>query len=443
MRGSLTAALMALLIVTVASVSRSSSSTDRSSMVAGAAPVLSPDDLSCKIPGDVEEPVAGENAEINFDRYAWKAFVALICTADENKRGVAAGPQTFTAGPRVFQTYKSSWEVFPSSKKFSSNPPDVPDWDHYAGPNFNPCGQQVSAGQLTLGAASKFPDIAQAGRNTNPHGPIVAKNSAYAHYLIQFNDVAFDKIRNDSLYLASRVSNGVTFPVGSITLKSAWIATVGLPEQERNRYYHTMAWVQSPVPDDHGSCSYEEVALIALHIVQKTPSRQTRIWASFEHEDNAPPFFPAGASTPQPSSAPDGSYLFFDPAKGRMPQDNPLEGKPFVRNPEPFNIENLKPINTNAATDRDYAAALRAKLGSDTPWAHYRIAVVQRYDCPNCSGDSFTPSPYSPWSWANPVAETFFQLDQGGSCIACHKQAVGDDFVWSLRIDSYPDFGRN
>lgn len=441
MRSSLIAAFVMFFIGAVTLVPRSSPSPGGSSRHAVAAPVISPGDLSCEMPSNVVEPTPEENPEIKFDQYAWNAFVALICTADKNQRGVAASPPSLSAGPRVFETYKSSWEIYPSSKKFPSNPPTPVDWKHYGGADFNPCGEQVSAGQLTLGSVSKFADVAQAGPSTDPQGPIVARNSTYVHYLSQFNESAFETIRRNSLYLQSGAATAANFPVGSIALKSAWVETRGLPDQEKQRYYRTMAWVQSPVADDHGSCAYEEVALVALHIVQKTQTRPSRIWASFEHEDNVPPFQASG--DPPASGAPRGTYLFYDPAKGPMPTWNPLQDEPYSKAPPPFNIQSLRPRSTaKNGVDKAYSCALRAKLGNDTPWSHYRISVVQRCDIPNCMNEAVTPGPYSPWSWANPVAETFFQLKPEGTCIACHGLAK-NDYVWSPQVDAYPDSLRN
>ena len=48
-----------------------------------------------------------------FDDYSWRLFVAMVWPAAPDKRGVAdTGKTPGDAGPRVFETYKSLWEVF-------------------------------------------------------------------------------------------------------------------------------------------------------------------------------------------------------------------------------------------------------------------------------------------------------------------------------------------
>ena len=398
--------------------------------------------LSCSPPTDDKAPASNvTNGEPFFDEFAWRSFVAMVCKAGADTPGAAVS----FGGPHVFETYKAAWELFPSTTRFpvsGARPPNPKEWGQYGGADFNPCTTLPKPGELVLGSISKFSDIAQAGPNRDPLPPIVAQNSTYVHYVTQFNKVEFDYIRDNQLYLASHAGGGANFPAGSIAIKSAWLETTQLSEAAKFRYYRKPAWIESPV--DKHSCKEQEVALIAMHIVQKTAARSQRIWASFEHEDNVPPVGPLPNSANDP---PDG-YRFFNRQGGAMPRVNPIPINDIKSNPAPFNIERKKPSTPNAgAVSINYAAALRGKLDDTTPWAHYRLVMAQWPTAPNCH-DAGTPcavqpGPNSPWAWANPVMETYFQEDKArGSCLACHSlttKSPNTDFVWSLRIESYPD----
>jgi hypothetical protein len=396
-----------------------------------------PDLSTCAVPKDAYPPAdPGLNKEPFFDYYAWQAFTGLICEAKPGERGESAVPVR-RGGVPVFQTYKSGWEVFPSPARFPKAP-SLPAWEVYAGKDFNPCGVDSEGGGLpTLGSVSDFDDLAQAGLS-GPLAPIMAQNSKYVHYLTQFNRTAFDAIRDRGYYRASVAAKGADFPEGSITLKSAWVETEGLDPALRKNYYVTKALVRSP-PD--GACRTADVALLALHIVQKTPSRHARLWATFENAFNVPPRLDRKHS-----------FTFFNPndPQPAMPDPNPLTGKPLVEHPVPFNIERkLSSTGLTQNSNAAFQAALKTELGADSPWPNYSLVVLQWPDGaganslnPPCS--TTTPGCGSQWAWANPVLETYFQNDpKTGTCIGCHQLAnkpdSSVDFVWSLRIHSYPD----
>ena len=74
-------------------------------------PVISPE-----IPSDVCIPDGFTNIPMEyFDDYSWRAFVALVWPAAPARRGAPATAKGIGApGPRVFETYKSTWEIFHS-----------------------------------------------------------------------------------------------------------------------------------------------------------------------------------------------------------------------------------------------------------------------------------------------------------------------------------------
>src|ERR1035438_3106861 len=69
---------------------------------------------SSTMPADVCIPDGFIDVPVNyFDDFAWRAFLALVWPAAPGHRGIAdAGKTVAAAGPRVFETLKSMWEVF-------------------------------------------------------------------------------------------------------------------------------------------------------------------------------------------------------------------------------------------------------------------------------------------------------------------------------------------
>src|ERR1700691_6280948 len=61
-------------------------------------------------PPDVVNPSGGF---ASFDDYSWRAFIAMVWPAKHGQRGVPDTSKTVDgAGPRVFETYKATWEIF-------------------------------------------------------------------------------------------------------------------------------------------------------------------------------------------------------------------------------------------------------------------------------------------------------------------------------------------
>src|SRR5438477_13005351 len=69
---------------------------------------------SPSMPADVCIPDGFNDVPVNyFDDFSWRAFLAMVWPAAPGHRGVAdANEPVGAAGPRVFETLKSMWEVF-------------------------------------------------------------------------------------------------------------------------------------------------------------------------------------------------------------------------------------------------------------------------------------------------------------------------------------------
>ena len=99
------------------------------------------------------------------------------------------------AGPRVFETFKSLWEVFHND---GSAP--APDFNGYEPASQNACRAATGFGSVVLASFNGIDDIGQAGIG-ELNGPLVAQNGRYVRYQTLYNQVAYDYIVSHRFYL--------------------------------------------------------------------------------------------------------------------------------------------------------------------------------------------------------------------------------------------------
>lgn len=363
-----------------------------------------------------------------FDDYSWRAFVALVWPALNGQRGAPDTSKSVgDSGPRVFETYKSLAEVFHNDGSAPSQ------WNSFDPPAQNPCNVQMAFGDLVLASFSKFSNLGQAGFGSLV-GPLIAQNQTFVRYLTAFDQTEFEPILNSQWYLRSNIpATGVTFPNGSIDVKSAWI---DMTNRNPQRFYTRMAWVMDP---QTGVCAKKLVGLVGLHIVQKTPTRPQWLWSTFEQVDNIQE---AGAQSP---------YTFNDGTGTPMPKTNPYKIDPLpLPTPTPFNVDRIMPISSSTqTTNANYQKVLQG-----TPWQFYKLVMTQWPNCnpvcqPSMRGTPANTTPGTSVSpntaFANTTLETFDQASLFTGCMACHNvtQTVagvkqGTDFLWSLKDHAFP-----
>jgi len=395
---------------------------------------------SSKMPVDVCIPDGYTPVPMSFfDDFSWRAFVAMVWPAAPGKRGVADNAKGVGApGPRVFETYKSLWEIFHPDGSAPN-----PDFQQYEAGVNNACKITPKFGELVLASFSGIDDIGQAG-NGELLGPLVGQNGKYVRTLTLYDAALFKDIVGKKYYLRSSLPPVpsprpdlpvVSFPTGSVSLKAAWIEMAGLPDAIRKRYYTRTAFVKNV---NTGECSREVVGLAGLHIAVKTPGRPQWIWSSFEQIDSVPPARPGAP----------GSFVFHSGAKdAKVPTENPLSLVPLAKEPvAPFNVVRTTPIHPKTVlTSYQYQELL-----AGTVWKNYQLVVTQwsRLD-----GNQATPVPATlngsvvntfPGTgafsaFANLTMETFQQDRVQSGCMSCHNQArMTVDFLWSVQDHAFP-----
>lgn len=396
------------------------------------------------VPADVCIPDPFTALTIDFfDDYSWRAFLAMVWPAAKGQRGIADQHQTVGgAGPRVFETLKSLWEVFPND---GSAP--TAEFDDYEGAAQNACKATGGFGGVVLASFNGYDDIGQSGIGELT-GPLAAQNGRYVRYQTLYNKIAYDYIVSHRYYLRKNLPEVpsprpalpvMQFPVGSMAIKAAWLDLKGFPAAQRKRFYTRSAIVKDP---NTGKCSSITVGLVGLHIVQKSASRPQWIWSSFEQTDSIP-LFQGGV----------GKFTFNDGTPAPMPAENPLTLVPLLRQPvKPFNVLRSRgaPIHERTSlTNQRYHQLL-----ADTPWKYYDLVTTQ---WPLLTGNQAVPVPATQTgeifftfpgtgagssaasAYANVTMETFDQARPELGCMSCHNQArLGGDFLWSVLDHAWP-----
>jgi len=360
-----------------------------------------------------------------FDDFSWRSFIALVWPVLKGQRGVPdpSGSMADSTSPRVFETFKSDWEVFQPN----GNAPAA--WDVFS--PVNPGNvPNLSFGDVELASFSKFGNLGQAGGSIGKLvGPLVAQNGTYLRFLTAFNKTEFEQILDRKLFLQANLTNMV-FNFGALDVKSAWMEMTNVSHPER--YYTRQAYVLDLVT---GTCTLKTMGLVGLHIVQKTPSRPQWIWSTFEQIDNVPP------SSGVPMALNDGTGT-------PMPPSNPIHFPPPAAPPAPFNVTRVMPTNPSTqATNKKYQDALR---GANSVWQFYQLVMTQwpvpqppatTNVIPSQPGTAnFTfPGLGATSSFANAALETFDQSNVRFGCMACHNATKDNsDFVWSLSFNAFP-----
>lgn len=392
------------------------------------------------VPDDVCVPsqVPGLNPINYFDDYSWRTFIALVWPAMIGQRGTPDPAQTLSKEglPLVFETLKADWETFQPN----GTSPTV--WNDTS-VAYMPC-PNAKPGEFILSSFTKFGNVGEAGVG-NLTFVLIAQNGTFVRYLAAYNEPEFTSILSNKWYLAANLPQGrtppgnpITFPSGSLNVKSSWIDMRNIPHPER---YHTRtAWLQDPIS---GTCGNNPVTvgLVGLHIVQKTPSRPQWIWSTFEQVDNVPP---PNYTAPQPPTKPTQTFTFNDGTNTKMPIDPPAAYRwstAIQTPPPPINIQRVMPIDSDTITTN--AIWQQALSQQNSVWQYYQLTMTQWPTAvppnPALPGipQNTLPGTGATSAFANTTLETWGQTKIRFGCMGCHTQTMNNDFVWSLEMNAF------
>jgi hypothetical protein len=456
--------------------------------------------------------------------FAWQEFIALNWPAgpQESKPNQRETPSSTCrfgdpapgCGLLVWETLRSKVEIFPGNGQgmFGVVPPPgytgstaADSWGYDATPVYNYAGGAIPAcepqktineptpwinldetDQITLD--SMYAGVVKADSSPGNSSPqlirflakanrslyvYVAGNSSATDPNIQWwYQIPQDVVTATKAYLADKKASPppgsatmVSLPNGAIEVKAAWRPLN--PSELSSGSFHTQ-WVRFYENNAQGSPCYRNAiwGLVALHIIQKTPSAPYFIYATFEHADNiltadgspvedadgkiiARPE-PETATTPQVclndpdpsptnSSAPSVSgsvILTSDPKTCKVATKENYCGAPgsqlYYRNTT-FDPPNTQPSAGNICVNKrdnaipDYVIAANQQAHASiasylehnsipkAPWKSYKLVNVQYFPYDKIPDPSIpNASPYTskpPYSATNPAASSYYQAN--------------------------------
>lgn len=408
-----------------------------------------------------------------FSNFGWRAFIALnwpALTGAADRGQPDRSKSLGDPGPRVWETFKSRYEVFQRDSDGRALIPSK--WSSYEGKN--PCGAGIDNRTKTLSSFSEFADFNQANFKLGELGnPLVAKNRTYTRYEVRINREEFNSIVDHKWYVRGNLPSAQKpgrFAAGSIEVKAAWrILTNQDTPVIRQRYYvvkdAVVLDVAKSLQAGTAVCARHDIALVGFHIVVKTTYRPQWLWSSFEHVDNVPPIGAGEAREPDANDV-HVPYSYNDPTKPQSlapSRESPLVsavsvGNPPKLDPNPMQVIRQHPINAEImAMNRAYWALPEIR---NTVWANYMLVMTQwptvtQPDAPSNSGQPFpggfvdpkhpmevyqlpAKNAGPPPNLANTTMETYLQ-DPSSSCMACHhlvSNVYGRDFVAFMTFDA-------
>lgn len=384
--------------------------------------------------------------------YLWQQFIALNWPAVGDRFG-----QPGDRGPVQWQTFPSLADVFrpsgvpPAADRHVSLPASCAarvKAAGLAGP------EELTVLQTPPGPESKRPRInytEQAGAPNHQPSWIGASNDTNLWYEIRVNREIVEFIAANRLYRtdgqAAFVASGhpLVLPKGSlegrsgaIVVKAAWMEAPD-PENPKWGYFKTS---DAAVLDAEGTdCRLTRVALVGLHIIQKTTSQPSYFWATFEHVDNVPDENgPVSGSfnlhndrcQPREVIVSDRRCLA-EPDGGPMPRSVTIGCKPNTRPPyhiggncpPPRAIQTVRTIPIQADVDNAnrVVQASIAKTHANSIWRYYKLINVQWSPSPLQDPEvpQAVPARFGPTIPALPVANTTMETYlQTTTCTTCH-----------------------
>ena len=256
------------------------------------------------IPVDIYRNASVSHADLA--TFAWLEFISAVAPAATGLRGVPGG--SFAASGEaaggsavpllVWETYQHRTELLPCNVS-NRNAGQPQTWG--ASPNYvtavassNPqeCSTiAVSGSSLPFNNLDEATQIAQ-NALFYPATPGSPQPGADAQVLFEakVNQVEF-RLGEPELSVADPeiwavpFFPAITLPFGTVEVKAAWRPLSSIPQDQQNRY-HTATVITYSGSDEQPKPELQTYALIALHIIHKTPNYPAFIFATFEQVDD-------------------------------------------------------------------------------------------------------------------------------------------------------------
>ncbi len=465
-------------------------------LTSAAAPIT----ISPVVPTDIPVPGGAPNATLSqAAAFAWQEFIALNWPAMPGQRDVPNTSALF-GGPNdtvlVWHTFRHKVEIFPGNGK----PPHgasqgAPDYGYNTPPQYfyTPSKTGTSDGQVTacgtpstntpwinldevneIGIASMFAGASPASPFPGQQILFLAKANKTEYVYVTKNgwNTKVDSVAaaNTAIYIKQNSNtpppgtpNVVSLPYGTIEAKTGWRRLTD-KEKQSGRFYTTKVRYYQTNPSTKKPCYVDETfGMVALHIIQKTPTAPYFIFASFEQADNlltstgayvedvdgniianrdSMPLNPnfkvtnATPTTPQtfsPDSATSkpGSSLYYQNitnsgAKHYQPSGVPGGTVTINKRLHPIPPE---VIAANQAAHQAIAAYNQKNGIKNSPWSFYKLVNVQYKPIYKKPGVNYTGADSATYYMANSVVESDYILQKFSGQFSTLYKDFKDDFT--------------
>ena len=302
----------------------------------------------------------------DYATFAWRSFIALNNTANTPlpaNRGVGnpgssfadSGTASQSSSPLLWQTFAHRTELFPGDKK-QKNPVGGPTRPFASDPQYSyiefPNGAPKAPG-ATYDYYNNLDEATQIGQNAIffPVNPPQAAMTGANYAPSKDSQILFEAKANPVIYeYAKNLSSypdHIVLPDGALEVKAAWRKLADIPPLQRARY-HTATVVTYQGNDDAPVAHNEEYALVALHIIHKTPNYPTFIFATFEQQD---------ALTLPDSNSPTGLYYIANYNKITYPANEDKVAYPPSAKPPVATFSDGKTIHTVTLPKSDFVGS--------------------------------------------------------------------------------------
>ncbi len=382
------------------------------------------------IPADIYRTPTNTVGHDDLATFAWLSFISAVSPASSSNRGAPGGSfstsgMSRAAGPLVWETYQHRTELLPCNFSGGTSSPTAPQpWN--ATPTYviaNNGGATCGTVSIPGGASLPYNNLDEAtqiGQNSlfYPASPGASPNPATDTQVLfeaRANQYEWGFVNQNYASLKPQFSPfhfspGITLPTGTVEVKAAWRPLSSIPAAQQYRY-HTATVITYGGTDAAPVAQTQTYALIALHLIHKTPNYPAFIFATFEQVDTltnqvtnnpsgvyyVPSYNAVGYSTPGTTT--------FPPSGATVPNPNigfsvtaPTASPNGVSTPLPLGattgfpgaqvvdglvtIPVTQPVKVVADVAKVNAQALAAMqsipgFSNQFVWQYYRLAGVQ------------------------------------------------------------------
>ncbi len=392
-------------------------------------------------------PDANGDAQSPFDNMAWQMFIALNWQASQPGGDPATGLNG--AGQVVWQTYARPEDVFGGPVGNCPNPDNLPRFNLIAKSDGQASDEefQEATGQPLIDVNGNWA-LFERRMNGVEQNYITSQGlNSYA------GQQTFVEAGNSVLFQpGQQVTNGT---VGAIEIKASWRI---ISEAEKSSYFNVQGLIDvqgAYVRDGQPLCATVTLGLVGLHIIQANSvlgALQPKfIWATFEHNNNAPTAAAAcdpvdnncyttiaKNNCPAPPNA--GDFSFSQNACSAVPVNTP----PVLKSGDSAYIWERQPPYAGAYTTTSGGQQCGTQVSRcwqiydltadlNTAWVAQLQAINSVFANYSLVGTNwgasieFEPGKLDnnsvPAFLANTTLETYIQSDPAiGNCVDCHQK---------------------